>query len=108
MWQEIISTYVIPAFALLISALFTWLSVKIKSFINKQKEQIENEQINNIIDKVVSYVEQTGKELTSSEKFDKAMTSASEWLNKKGVKVSNTHLEILIESAVNSLCGKEK
>lgn len=105
--QEIIKEYLIPALSLLISALFTWLGVKVKSFINKQKEQIENEQIDNIIDRVVCYVEQTSKDLTSSEKFNKAMTSASSWLNEKGIKVSDTQLEILIESAVNSFYGKE-
>lgn len=107
MWEEIMTNYLIPALSLLVSALFTWLGVKAKSFINKQKEKLENEQIDNVIDKVVLYVEQTSKDLTSSEKFDKAMTSASSWLNEKGIKVNETQLEILIESAVNSFYGKE-
>lgn len=107
MWEEIISQYLIPALALLVSALFTWLGVKLRSLINKQKAKIESDEINNIIDKVVMYVEQTSKDMTSSEKLNKALSSASLWLYEKGIKVTEEQLKILVESAVNNFYGKE-
>ena len=37
--------------------------------------------------------------------LEKAKEKALEWLNEKGIKISETELEILIESAVNGLKG---
>ena len=54
------------------------------------------------------YVEQKGKELTSSEKYDVALSKASVWLSEKHIKMSETELEIFIESAVQNLYGKEE
>ena len=67
-----------------------------KKYINdKQKEQI--------LEDTVRYVEQITKDISisSENKLSKAKTKASEWLNSKGIKYSETELEVLIESAVN-------
>jgi len=44
-----------------------------------------------------------GISITSENKKQKAKTKALEWLKEKKIKISNTELDILIESAVNSL-----
>lgn len=103
MWEEILTTYLVPAVFTLVSGFFAWLGNKVKKLI---ETRIKNEEIKEIVENVVKYTEQKSKELTSSEKFDLALSKASEWLNEKGIKVSDTELEILIESAVNSFYGK--
>ena len=56
-----------------------------------------------IIEKTVKYVEQIGKDLSCSEKKSRALEKSLEWLKEKKISVSDTELEILIESAVNCL-----
>lgn len=57
--------------------------------------------VQEIIEKTVTYVEQVGKLLGSEEKFALAKQKALEWLNTKGLQVSETQLEIMIEAFVN-------
>ena len=51
------------------------------------------------------YIEQIykGTMITNEDKLNKAKEKALEWLNSKGLKISDTELDILIESAVNGL-----
>lgn len=53
----------------------------------------------------MGYVEQVYKNnmVTNEVKFAKAKEKAVEWLTSKGLKISDTELEILVESAVNGL-----
>jgi len=41
--------------------------------------------------------------ISNEDKLSKAKEKALEWLNSKGLKISDTELDILIESAVNGL-----
>ena len=100
MWQEIVSTYLIPALMTILTGVATWIGTKIKSII---EEKAKNEKVKDVIYDVVKYVEQTSKDLTSSDKFEKAVFSATEWLSTKGIQISSYELEIMIESAVNDL-----
>ena len=54
-----------------------------------------------IVNSTVRYVEQVFNTLHGQEKLNKAKEKAIEWLNEKGIKASETELEILIESVVN-------
>ena len=102
MWEEIITTYLIPALFTALTGLVAYIGTKIKSLID---DKVKNEKVKDIIYDVVKYTEQTSRELTSSEKFEKALTEASEWLNSKGIKISEFELKIMIEATVNSLYG---
>ena len=55
-----------------------------------------------VVETTVQYVEQVYKDIHGQEKLDKALERASELLKEKGIAVSDTELETLIESAV---CG---
>lgn len=103
MWEEIITTYLIPLLMAILTGVFTWIGTRIKSVI---EEKVKNEKAKEIIYDVVKYTEQTSKELTSSEKFAKTLKEASEWLNSKGINLTEYELKIMIEAAVNSLYGK--
>lgn len=102
---EAIQPQVIDIITTLLLLFVSYVGVKIKAV---YENKVKNEQVKDIIEKIVMYVEQKGKELTSSEKYDVALSKASEWLDEKHIKMSETELEIFIESAVQNLYGKEK
>ena len=58
-----------------------------------------------IVEATVKYIEQIykGVMVSNEDKLSKAKEKALEWLNSKGLKISDTELDILIESAVNGL-----
>lgn len=102
---ELIQPQVIEIVTTLLLAFISYVGVKVKAL---YESKVKNEQVKDIIEKIVMYVEQKGKELTSSEKYDVALSKASEWLGEKHIKISEAELEILIESAVQNLYGKEE
>lgn len=63
---------------------------------------VDTETKKDVVNSTVQYVEQVYKDIHGQEKLDKALERASELLKEKGITVSNTELETLIESA---LCG---
>lgn len=80
----------------ILTAIGGYIGTLYKKYINdKTKKQIIND--------TVKYVEQITKDISisSENKLKKAKDKALEWLNSKGIKISNTELEVLIESAVN-------
>lgn len=85
----------------LITAIASWLGLKAKELLNTRIKRA-------IVEDTVLYVEQVAKELGSQEKFKLAKEKAIEWLNAKGLKVSETELEILIESTVQSFFAHYK
>jgi hypothetical protein len=102
---ETIQPQVVDVITTLLLLFVSYVGVKIKAL---YESKVKNEQVKDIIEKIVMYVEQKGKELTSSEKYDVALSKASEWLGEKHIKMSETELEIFIESAVQNFYGKEK
>lgn len=103
MWEEIITTYLVPALFTLLTGILTWIGTKIKNII---EEKVRSDKAKDIIYDVVKYTEQTCKNLTGTEKFEISMQEASEWLNSKNIELSDYELRIMIESAVNTLYGK--
>lgn len=86
--------------------------IAVITFIGTKLKQIYNDYINDktkkeIVKATVEYVEQICSTLeikkTSEEKFNQAKEKSIEWLNEKGISISETEIEILIESAVNTL-----
>lgn len=55
-----------------------------------------------IVESAVMFVEQVGKSLGSEEKFDRAKTMVIAALNEKGIKISDTEVQLLIEAAVHN------
>ena len=84
--MEIIQNNLIEILATIITAVASFIGVSIKKA-------------------TVEYIEQIYKTamITNEDKLAKCKEKALEWLNSKGLKISDTELEILIESAVNGL-----
>lgn len=101
---ELIQPNVLEIIATILLGIVSFIGAKLKACYEKK---VTNEQVKSIVEDVVMYTEQKFKDLTSNEKFDKALSKASEWLGEKHIKVSETELEILIEAAVRNFFGKE-
>lgn len=100
--EELLHTYLIPALATVITGLASYIGLKIKTAYEKYADTKTKKEI---VKATVEYIEQIYKNVmvTNEDKFNKAKGKAIEWLNSKDLKISDTELEILIESAVNGL-----
>jgi intergrase/recombinase len=98
--QTILGTYLLPIVGTALSAFCAWLGAKIKSI---YQEKANTELKKKIVDDTVQYVEQVFKDSSSEEKLNQAVKSASEWLQDKGITVTDAELKILIESSVYAL-----
>lgn len=95
---ESIQPYLLEIFAAILTGIASFIGVKVKK---AYEEYINTKTKKEIVDCTVKYVEQVFKELHGEEKLIKAKDKALEWLNEKGIKVSDTELEVLIEASVN-------
>lgn len=87
-------------FTTIVMVLIGYIGVRFKNF---SKEYLDDKMKKEIIKQTVMYVEQTGKNLSCEEKKMKARQKSYEWLKEKKINISNTELEILIESSVKCL-----
>lgn len=102
-WMSILNQcldVILPAVASVIAILFGVLGAKIKQIYN---EKSQNETVKVVVDNVVKWVQQVYYELEGPEKLQKALTEASTILKEKGITISETELDMMIESAVYGL-----
>lgn len=91
-WNEIIVSIATIA----IPAILAWVGTQINAYFKSKQQE-------DIVKKVVGFVEQTCKTMSSTEKYQEAFARASEWLTSKGLEISETELQMLIESSVQAL-----
>ena len=97
---DVISNNMVEILTTVLTAIIGSLGIKAKSIFEKY---INDKTKKSIVEETVKYVEQIGKTLSCEEKKQKAHDKALEWMIEKKINVSDTELEILIESAVNCL-----
>ena len=100
--MEFIQNYLLEILATIITGLASFIGIRIK---NAYTKYVDTQTKKEIVKDTVNYVEQVFKDIHGAEKLNKAKEKALEWLNEKGIKISETELEIMIESAVNGLKG---
>lgn len=88
--------YIISAAATVLAAVGAYIGSKIK-------DQLDTKTKRDIVEATVKYVEQVGLALGSEEKLALAKKKAIEWIQSKGLHVSEIELDILIEAFVNDL-----
>ena len=100
--MELIQDNLIQILATIITAVASFIGVSIKKAYTKY---VDTKTKKEIVDLTVKYIEQIykGIMISNKDKLSKAKEKALEWLNSKGLKISDTELDILIESAVNGL-----
>ena len=102
-WMSILNEcldIILPAIASVIAVLSGVLGAKLKSVYDTK---IKTDTAKIVVDDVVKFVQQVYKDLDGPEKLQKALTEASTILNEKGISISDTELDMLIESAVYGL-----
>lgn len=91
---------ILPAIASVIAILFGVLGAKIKRLYT---DKVQDETIKTVVDSVVKWVQQVYYDLDGQGKLEKALERASQTLKEKGITVSKSELNTLIESAVYGL-----
>lgn len=90
----------LPAVATVISVLLGVLAAKIKTTYNNK---VQDETVRAIVESVVRWTQQVYKDCDGPEKLQTALQKASDILNEKGITVSESELNMLIESVVYGL-----
>ena len=88
---------IMPYVITIVTAIFGYLAVRIKS---KFDEKINTETKKSVIEETVKYVQQVYETLDGKEKLQKALETSIEWLNEKGIKITEAEATILIEASI--------
>lgn len=95
---ETIQPYILEIIVAILTGVASFVGMKIKKI---YEDHINTKTKKDVVDTTVKYVEQVYKDIHGAEKLEKAKEKALEWLNEKGISISDTELEILIEASVN-------
>lgn len=101
--MEILQNYIFEILVAIITAVMSFIGLRIK---NAYTKYIDTQTKKDVVKDTVKYIEQVYKDIHGKEKLEMAKIKSLEWLNEKGIKISEVELEILIESAVNGLKGE--
>ena len=94
---QFINEYGMEILTTAITAIAGWLAIVIKNLVTKFLNDKTKQEIAKI---VVSGIEQCYQALDGPAKLEKAIESATEMLNEKGIKVTEVELRMLLESAL--------
>ena len=97
-----------PTLLVIVTAVASYVATKVK---NTLERKANNEVAKQVIEDTVKYVQQVFRDLDGKDKLEKAVEKASDVLAEKGIAVSETEINMLIESAVygikNGMGGTE-
>lgn len=103
-FAEILHEYLLPsawtALVTLISAVFAFIGAQLKK---KYQEKIDTEEKRHAVETCVNAAEMVYKDLKGDEKLAKVKENIVEWLNLKGISISEIELDMMIEAAVTNL-----
>lgn len=92
-----IITAIMPYVVTIVTALFGYLAVRVKS---KLDEKVNTQTKKEVAEATVNYVQQVFESLDGKEKLKKALETSIQWLNEKGIKVTEVEMTILLEAAI--------
>ena len=103
-FAEILHEYLLPsawtALVTLVSAVFAFIGTQLKK---KYQEKIDTEEKRHAVETCVNAAEMVYKDLKGAEKLAKVKENIVEWLNLKGISISEIELDMMIEAAVTNL-----
>lgn len=97
MWE-----FLMPILEAVLTAVLSYIGFRLKFIYEKYINTKEKEAV---VKNTVQYVEQVFGTLKGAEKLEKAKETAIDWLQEKGIDISDAELTILIESSVKALKG---
>ena len=97
MWEVLL-----PILVTALTTIMSYVGLRLKAAYEKHIDTKEKEAV---VKNTVQYIEQVFGALKGSEKLEKAKITALDWLNEKGIEISDAELTILIESSVKASKG---
>lgn len=94
--NQIISA-LMPYVITIVTAIAGYVALKVK---NKFEEKINTETKKEVVEATVKYIQQVYEALDGKEKLQKALETSIEWLNEKGISITEAEATILIEAAI--------
>lgn len=86
-----------PYLVTLVTAFAAYVVAIIKK---KLTEKLDTQTKKDIAEATVNYVEQVFEDLDGKEKLQKALETSIQWLNEKGIKVTEAEMTMFIEAAI--------
>lgn len=102
---ENLANLLIPTLITTFTAIISYVGIKIKE---AYQTHINTEEKEKVIDATVKYVEQIYSQLNGEEKLNEAVKIATNWLQEKNINVTESEINILIESSVQTLHSEFK
>lgn len=99
LYGEQITNILVGLLGTILTAIAGYVGLKIKAYLDRKEVDKTKEKV---IKTVVRAVEQMYKDLHGEQKLEKALESASEILNSKGIYVTELELRMLIEDTVGA------
>lgn len=98
MIQELF-TALVPYIITIVTAIVGYWAAQLKSRLD---QKLDTEVKKQVVEDTVKYVQQVYETLAGPEKLQKAIQTASEWLQEKNIKVTEAELTVLIESTIKA------
>lgn len=99
-FTDFLNTYGMPLLYSVVTAIMGYVGLVIKRLYEKY---LGDSTKRAVAKTVVGAVEQLYKDLHGEEKYQKAAEAMSEMLTKKGIKITDLEIKMLVEAAVNEL-----
>lgn len=97
--------YLVKLVGVVVGLLICYVSNKFKKYLD---EKLKTETARNLVATTVRYIEQVFKDIHGKEKLDRAKNTLIKLLANKGIVLTDEEIEILIESAVNTMNNKKE
>ena len=92
----------LPILATVLTTVLSYVGLRLRviyeTYVNTKEKEL-------VAKNTVQYIEQVFGALKGYEKLEKAKATALDWLQEKGIEISDAELTILIESSVKALKG---
>lgn len=99
--EEILNLIISNLSEIIITTLIGVISFILSTIGNKIKKWVDDKRIVEFADETIKCINQAYETLTNEEKYEKAKNDIIEWISSEGLKITETKLKIIIESAVS-------
>ena len=106
--QEFINLIISNLSEIIITALIGVVSYILTTIGSKVRKWLDDQRIANFAEDTIKCINQAYATLTNEEKYEKAKNDIIEWLSNEGLRITESKLKIVIESAVAKNKNKKK
>ena len=99
--QDIINLIIENITSVAITSVVAIVGYFLTSIGNKVKKYLDDARIKNYVEDVIKCINQAYETLSNEEKYNQAKKEILEWLETEGLRIAESKLKVLIESAVS-------